>query len=113
MEPSDETSVGVIHGIVPAVVWRDGRWLSVPGLFVDEFFVGFAGENAEGKAGVLFAEQSTDEVADDELVVAEKGDGLSFLGLVALLGKPGFDGFAGEGLGTRDSGLGTRGRNHF
>ena len=43
VEPGDEAAMGVVHGVVPAVVGRDWRRLVVPGLAVDDFFAGVAG----------------------------------------------------------------------
>ena len=90
----DDGTVGVVHGVAPAVVWWKRRPLFVGRLDGDEFFLLVRGEKTEGEAVVGLAEQGFDPVRDDSRAVAVEDELLFAFGLVMLVGEPRDDFFA-------------------
>ncbi|HEY2414624.1 MAG TPA: hypothetical protein VGI40_20425, partial [Pirellulaceae bacterium] len=92
----DDGTVGVVHGVVPAVVGWKRRPFFVVRVDGDQFFVLVCREETEGESAVGLAEQGFDPVRDDRGAVAVKEHLLFVFGMVMLAGEPGEDAFAGK-----------------
>jgi len=111
VEPGDDGTVGVVHGVVPAVVGRHFGLVFLVRRVVDDFFPVDGCEETEGEAAVGLAEQEFEQIAGEVDAVACEGNLVVVFGLAMLGGEPGGDVFAREiACGFRGRGCGRRGR---
>lgn len=92
----DDGAVGVVHGVVPAVVRRHIGPVLVARRVVRDFFSVESGEKAEGETVVGLAEEGFEQVADEGGAVAVEDDFFVLFGLAMLVGEPGSDFVAGN-----------------